>query len=173
MEAMIPRAIPAAVFLGTILTGLALAQAPSVDWKEYLPEGPAKELTASRCSGCHELNTIVKLRKPAWQAIVSEMVSLGTPLTPEEEAQIVAYLNAAFGFDAPPLTDVNLASATDLIKLPGITQALADRIVAHRTTVAPFASRDEVKGVTGLDEESFDRIKWYIRAVAPEGKPER
>jgi hypothetical protein len=164
------------IALAAAMTGVAAAQpatpaAIKEDWKQYLPPGPAKTLVETRCGVCHELRTVVVLRKTeaAWRMVIEDMVNRGAPLVPEEEEQIAAYLGAVFGLDAPPLTDVNVARQADLVKLPGMTAALADRLIAHRMTKA-FSSRDEVKAVTGLDEAAFEKIRWYLRAAGNQGE---
>jgi competence ComEA-like helix-hairpin-helix protein len=151
------------------LASIGIAQDQREDWKEYLPPGAAKQLVATRCTVCHELNTFVPLRQSeaAWRNIVNEMMNLGASLLPEEEEQIVSYLGTVFSPEAPRLTDVNRAAQDDLVKLPGITPELADRIVAYRTNKGPFSSRDEVKTTTGLSDETFEKIRWYVRPAGP------
>jgi hypothetical protein len=135
------------------------------DLTEFLPPGAWKAFVAQRCSSCHELDGMIQLREPKqeWQALVYDMVARGAPLTVEEADQTVAYLSEAFGRAAPPLVDVNTAAKDDLVKLPGVTAPLADRLITHRTTNGPLTSRDQVRTVLGLDERAFDRIKWYLR----------
>lgn len=170
---MKPGLLTAVICIGTMSATLTRAQAPKEDWQEYLPPGTAKPLVATRCGVCHDLRTIVRLRKTdaAWRATVEDMINRGAPLVPEEEEQIGAYLGAAFGPDAPPLTDVNLAGQTELVKLPGITPEVAERLIAHRMTKGPLSSRDEVKTVTGLDEKAFEKIRWYLRAAGQAAEP--
>lgn len=162
----------ALVIACSILAGVAAAQSQRrqrEDLTEFLPPGAWKAFVAQRCSSCHELNGMIQLResKQGWQALVYDMVARGAPLTVEEADQTVAYLNEAFGAAAPPLVDVNTAAKDDLVKLPGVTAPLADRLITHRTTNGPLTSRDQVRTVLGLDERAFDRIKWYVRTGAP------
>jgi hypothetical protein len=144
------------------------AQVPAENQADYLPPGAGKELVETRCGVCHDLRPIVALRKSrgAWDSVVSAMVSEGASLSPDEVDVVVTYLGDVLGPQAPPLTDVNAADRDALMKVPGITAALADRLIAHRTTKGPLASRDEVRAIVGLDEAGFDKIKWYLRAVA-------
>lgn len=135
------------------------------DYSLYLPPGAAKALVAKQCSACHDLGGTVQLRKSrdAWEAIVADMVSRGAPLMIDEVDPIVAYLADVFGPTSPPLVDLNSAGKEDLMKLPPVTAATADRLIAHRTANGPLASRDQAQTVLGLDEAAFEKIKWYFR----------
>ncbi|MBA2304928.1 MAG: helix-hairpin-helix domain-containing protein [Acidobacteria bacterium] len=132
----------------------------------YLPPGKGKALVAKECSGCHHFFGVVRLRasKPAWEAVVLDMVARGAPLMIDDADAITAYLSDVFGPKAPPLVDVNTATQEELVKLPGITPELADRVTAHRKQKGPFSTREDVRAVVGFDAAAFDKVKWYIRA---------
>lgn len=164
----------AALWAGSIL--VAAGSAPTgqpprnpreAQMAEYLPPGSAKALVARECSSCHDFLGVVRLRAPkaGWEAVVLDMVARGAPLMIDDADAITAYLSEAFGPKAPPLVDVNAASRDDLLKLPGITPELADRVLAQRKEKGPFSSRDDVRAVLGMDAAAFEKIQWYIRAV--------
>ena len=69
-----------------------------------LPEGKGKELVATRCVSCHDLNTAVSIRTDAadWKETVTRMVGNGAQIAPAEAAVIVAYLAEHFGAAAQP-----------------------------------------------------------------------
>lgn len=136
------------------------------DMSQYLPPGSGKPLVARECSTCHDLGGIVRLRasRQDWEAVVLDMVARGAPLTIEDADAITAYLSEVFGPKAPPLVDVNTATGDELVKLPGVTPALAGRLLEQRQEKGLFSSRDEVRAVLGLDEGAFERFKWYVRA---------
>jgi DNA uptake protein ComE-like DNA-binding protein len=156
-------------WVGTTAVGLAQGARPKTDPTDYLPPGPAKALVAKQCTACHDLDGALRLRqtKADWEALVIDMVARGAPLTIEEVDAIVAYLADAFSPTSPPLVDVNTASKDELLKLPGVTEEGAERLLAHRASAGPFSSRDEARAVLGLEEAAFDKIKWYLR---PAGK---
>jgi hypothetical protein len=135
------------------------------DFTQYLPPGDGKTLVSAQCSSCHELKGTIQLRKSKqeWEAIVFDMVARGAPLTVEEADAIVAYLSSALGPSAPPLIDVNTATKSDLVKLPGMTADGADRLLAHRTANGPLPTRDDVRRVLAVDEATFTKMKWYLR----------
>ena len=67
-----------------------------------LIEGPGREQVQAACSMCHSLDYVV-MNSPfqdeaAWEKTVRKMVTvMGAPLTVEEIASIVAYLDAHYG----------------------------------------------------------------------------
>jgi competence ComEA-like helix-hairpin-helix protein len=61
--------------------------------------------------------------------------------------------------------DLNLASANDFDKLPGIGPALAQRIVAYRESHGPFAEIDGLTGVPGIGPVVLARIKPCLMAL--------
>ena len=67
-----------------------------------LAEGPGRERVQAICSACHSLDYIVMNSpfqdKAAWEKTVKKMVNvMGAPLSPEDVAAIVAYLDAQYG----------------------------------------------------------------------------
>lgn len=148
------------------LVGQEASFAPDEDLSEYIPPGVGKALVMTECTECHELDRVVPLRKSkqAWKALVDQMIAEGAELSDEKIESITSYLGEALGPSAPPLVDVNTAQREDLVKLLGVTPALADRLIGHRTGKGLFSSRDEVRSVLGIGEQDFNRIRWYLRA---------
>jgi cytochrome c5 len=70
-----------------------------------LPEGKGKELVASRCVICHDLNAALSIRTDAagWTETVTRMVGNGAQIAPPDAAVIVAYLAEHFGPTAKPV----------------------------------------------------------------------
>lgn len=138
-------------------------------WADNLPPGQGKELAAQRCGNCHTLERTVQLRKAqdGWEAIVYDMIGRGAPIFLDEGKEIIAYLSNVFGPDSPPFVDVNRASKEELVKAPGITPELADRLLAYRKANGPLASRDQVRQVLGLEEKAFDNARYYLHAAPP------
>jgi len=139
------------------------------NWTDNLPPGNGKDLTAERCSSCHSLERTVQLRKSkdGWEDIVFDMIGRGAPIFVDEANQIIAYLTTVLGPDAPPFIDVNRASKEDMVKIPGMTAELADKLLAYRQSHGPLASRDQIREVLGLDEKSYEKIRYYLAAGPP------
>jgi competence ComEA-like helix-hairpin-helix protein len=62
------------------------------------------------------------------------------------------------------LIDVNTADAETLQRLPGIGEALAERIVADREANAPFADLKDLTRVSGVGEKTVEAIAPYATA---------
>lgn len=61
--------------------------------------------------------------------------------------------------------DLNTATQSQLIALPGIGPALADRIIAYRTLHTRFGSVDDVKKVAGIGKKKFERLQGLIEVT--------
>ncbi len=68
--------------------------------------------------------------------------------------------------------DINAASRAQLMTLPGIGPALAERIIAYRAAHRRFQRVDEVKNIAGIGAKKFERIRGSIE-VKPESRRER
>lgn len=136
------------------------------DMSEFLPPGSGKELVARECTACHDLEGVIRLRetKQGWEAVVLDMVARGAPLMIEDADAITGYLSTVFGPKAPPFVDVNSATRDELLKLPGVTPEMADRLLAHRKSKGPIASRDELRTLLGIDAAEFEKLKYFVRA---------
>jgi len=60
--------------------------------------------------------------------------------------------------DAGPI-DPNTATIAELIRLPGIGEVLAGRIIAYREEHGPFASIDDLLAVSGIGPVVLERIR--------------
>lgn len=58
--------------------------------------------------------------------------------------------------------NVNTAPKQELMRLPGIGEAMADRIVAARKE-RPFGSPDDLLRVQGIGKKKLERLRPYIR----------
>ena len=59
--------------------------------------------------------------------------------------------------------DLNLASSALLGRVPGLSHRLADNVVAVRSTVGPFRTREEMKRVPGVSERAFEQAAGFLR----------
>jgi hypothetical protein len=138
------------------------SQAPDA-FGPYLPPGEGQALVARGCVGCHDLGGVVRLRAaaPKWEALVLDMGARGAPIELDDVDPMVKYLSTVFGPNAPPLIDANSAGKAEWIKLPGVSEEAADRLIAARTA-APLTSNDQVRAALGLDPPAFEKIKYYV-----------
>ena len=75
--------------------------------------------------------------KPAQTAAVSEKITSGT-------------------------ININTAPASELMRLPGVGQATADKIISYRNANGEFKSIEEIMNVSGIGEKTFEKMKPFI-----------
>lgn len=61
------------------------------------------------------------------------------------------------------LISINSASMNELMTLPGIKDALANRIIQYRQQNGGFKSLEELMEVKGIGEAKYNKIKEFIR----------
>ena len=69
---------------------------------------------------------------------------------------------AARGATPPPSgekVNINTAGVDELVTLPGIGKAYAERIVEYRQKNGPFKKVEDIVNVRGIGEKTFERIK--------------
>ena len=65
------------------------------------------------------------------------------------------------------ILDLNVATAGDLDKLPGIGQVLADRIIKFRNSLGGFVSVDQLRDCYGIAPETLEKIKPRLNTNQP------
>ena len=60
------------------------------------------------------------------------------------------------------LVNINQASATELVNLPGIGEVKAKAIVDYRTSHGPFKSIEELQQVKGIGSKTFESLRSQI-----------
>ena len=63
--------------------------------------------------------------------------------------------------------DVNLASAAELERVPGVGPALAARIVDARARDGPFGSIDDLRRVRGVGAATLERLRTRLAVNTP------
>jgi competence protein ComEA len=59
--------------------------------------------------------------------------------------------------------DLNQASVTELAQVPGITQTLAERIVAQRNRLGGFSKVEDIRAVKGIGPVTLKRLQPSLR----------
>ena len=78
-------------------------------------------------------------------------------ITEEPEAKIESSITMS-----EPIS-INTATSSQLIQLPGIGNAYAQRIIEYRETNGDFTSVDELVNVKGIGERTLEKIKPFIK----------
>jgi competence ComEA-like helix-hairpin-helix protein len=67
--------------------------------------------------------------------------------------------------------DLNAATSEQLILLPGIGKATAEKILEYRSRYGPFSSLDQLKNVKGIGTKKFLKIKPFLKPVSAARDP--
>lgn len=84
---------------------------------------------------------------------------------PSLNENVVPHISRTVSQIAYGSIDINVASATELKKLPRIGPAMASRIIIYRNNYGPFKSMDELTKVKGIGKKTFKLIKPYLRDI--------
>ncbi len=58
--------------------------------------------------------------------------------------------------------NINSASKTELMLLPGIGETMAERIMLHRDEKGKFKTINELRTIKGIGEKKFEKLKPHI-----------
>lgn len=61
------------------------------------------------------------------------------------------------------LIDINCASESELMSIPGIGQSKASAIISYRDEHGPFSQIEDLMNITGIKQGVFDKMKAYIK----------
>ena len=77
-------------------------------------------------------------------------------------AQTQATVDGTVAYDGK--IDINTATLQQLQLLPGVGEAIAQRIVDYRTEHGKFATVEELMNVSGIGEKKFEDLRNYVKA---------
>ena len=63
--------------------------------------------------------------------------------------------------------DLNTATRAELLQLPRVGPALADRILTRRQTVGPFTTLNDLREIPGIGEVTLQGLTPFLRPLAP------
>lgn len=94
--------------------------------------------------------------------IVMDETSLYVPAVGEEAVVPVAAQTASAGGSG--LININAATETELMELPGIGPSKAAAILAYREEAGKFKTAEELMEVSGIGDKTFEQLKDLITA---------
>lgn len=95
--------------------------------------------------------------------VVVDETSLYVPAI-GEEITLPAASSQTASASGGGLVNINLASETELMELPGIGPSKAAAILAYREEIGRFKTPEELTEVTGIGDKTFEQLKDLIIA---------
>jgi competence protein ComEA len=69
--------------------------------------------------------------------------------------------------------DLNRATKSELMQLPGVGPAMAERIVRHRELAGQFQNADDLKRVQGFGDTTFRKVRpWIVVELSEDDSPQ-
>lgn len=145
--------LPLATFFLT-LASAQTGQAPAPP--DGLPDAPGKADLVRMCTGCHGADVIVDPPRtvPAWADTLFEMKDLGAEGSEEDWRTVSKYLIAHLAH-----LEVNKATAKEIEGVFGVTETIAEGVVAYRDKQGGFGTIDDLKKAPDLDAKKVDSLK--------------
>lgn len=105
--------------------------------------------------------------------IVEDGVKIRIPSEDDEKTEDESYITEGSGkgviisnenqSSSNNIVNINTATQTELEELPGIGPSISSRIVEYRNKNGKFKTIEDIKNVTGIGENKFEKIKEFIK----------
>ena len=109
------------------------------------------------------LVTVAALAFAATVAL-AEGTAATTPPAPAAKSTSTHHHSSSSKSTHAPKTDLNTASKEDLMKLPGVDDALAEKIIAAR----PYKSHSELETKNIVTKEEYSKISAKVTVAPPQ-----
>jgi comEA protein len=142
------------------LTGLFIV---GFVYVEFIKDGGGEEYNSIEYSKEDSLFSIYSNNNPEYNPEDSLLMSnLEIKKRVLELSDTIAYVKKDISSLAEKSININTAGINELVKLPGIGEKTAEKIIQLRKERGKFRRVDELMDVKGIGEVKFSKIKDYI-----------
>ena len=144
-----------ATFLAAI-SFLALTSAQTAQPPDGLPDAPGKAVLVRMCTTCHGTDVIVDPPRTVrvWVDTVLLMKDFGAEGSDDDWRAVTDYLIVHLAH-----LQVNKATAGEIGQVFGVSEKIAEGVVAYRDAQGGFKTIDDLKKAPGLDAAQIDALK--------------
>ena len=145
--------VPVAVSCVALASAQANQASPPADG---LPDAPGKALVVGTCTSCHGADIIVDPPRtvPVWVDTVLAMKDFGAVASDSDFKTITDYLVTHLAH-----LEVNKAAAGEIALVFGVTEKIAEGVVAYRDMEGGFKTIDDLKKAPDLDAAKVEALK--------------
>ena len=135
------------------------AQAPE---SQGLPDAPGKALVERACIVCHGFEYLVPSVRTVsqWRDVLAVMRQYGAQASDEEWKAMTEYIAANIAY-----LSMNKATAEEIRLVFGVSEKIAQNVVAYRDKEGSFKTIEDLKNVPDLDPKAIDALKARLTFV--------
>ena len=140
--------------INSVLQAQAAGPAPAP--ADGLPTAPGKTVLVGMCTTCHGSDIIVDPPRavPVWKETLALMKEIGATGSEADWKTVADYLTTHLAH-----LNVNKATAGEIELVFGVSQKVAEGVVAYRDTQGGFKTIDDLKKAPELDAAKIDALK--------------
>ena len=122
---------------------------------DKLPEAPGKAVLTRMCTACHGTDVITDAPRtvPSWVDTVLSMKDFGAEGTEEDWKAVTDYIIVNLAY-----LEVNKATAAEIASVLGVSEKVAEGVVAYREKQGSFKTIDDLKRAPDLDAARIDAL---------------
>ena len=140
----------------TVFFSLASVRANQAPPPDKLPDGPGKAVFTRMCTNCHGTDVVLDPPRtvPVWVDTVLLMKDFGAEGSDDDWKAVTDYLIVHLAH-----LEVNKATAGEIGQVLGVSEKIAEGIVAERDKQGGFKTIEDVKKAPDVDGAKIDALK--------------